>query len=319
MRKFLKRTLILALLTAAILTLADICITTGLRKSNAPLFQSMTGIFNGSINADLIIVGNSRARRHIDPRILDSVLLVNSYNLGQNGTGFRIQKMIYDLYREHNQKPKYIVHIVGNGILEEEDGLYERIKFAPYLDDSLVRATTMDIKGFDKKDYYLPFLRYSGFPGEIMSGLASFCGLSGASNEGIYKGFPQTQFEWNEVIFEKFKNEFPDGTSLPISTELMASMDAYIQTCKSEGIEIVLAHPPIYYEAKPYFLNDAVILKLLKDLAEKSDIPFLDYTLDSLAYSKEYFADHVHMSAKGAEIFSKKLSQDLRKYLNLGR
>ncbi|MHA7099149.1 hypothetical protein [Roseivirga pacifica] len=312
MRRFLKHFLILLLLTAGVLTLADFCVTAGLRKSNALLFQSMTGIFSGSINADLIIIGNSRARRHIAPEILDSVLSVDSYNLGQNGTGFRIQKMIYDLYRQHNQKPKYIVHIVGNGMFEEEDGLYERIKFAPYLNDSLVRATTRDVEGFDKIDYYLPYFKYSGFPNEIKAGLASFFGMNGASNMEVYKGFPKTNFDWNNVVFERFKNEFPHGTSLAISDELIEAMDAYIQSCKDDGIEIVLAYPPIYYEAKPYFHNDPQILNILKELALKNEIPFLDYADDSLSYSKENFADHVHMSSKGAEIFTKKLSQDLK-------
>ncbi|WP_420385211.1 hypothetical protein [Roseivirga sp.] len=317
MRKFLKHILILILFTVGILILGDICVTIGLRKSNARLFQSITGIFSGNINADLIIVGNSRARRHIDPKIVDSVLSLNSYNLGQNGTGFTIQKMIYDLYRKHNEKPKYIVHIVGNGIFEKEDGLSERIKFAPYLDDSLVRATTMNIKGFDKLDYYLPFLRYSGFPSEIRHGVASFCGFNSASNEEIYKGFPSPQLAWNDVIFEKFKNEFPDGTSLPISNELVTSMDVYLKECKREGIQIVLVHPPIYYEAQPYFHNDALILKLLKGLAEKNDILFLDYSADSMSYSKENYADHVHMNKSGAEIFTKKLSQDLKIHFSL--
>ncbi|WP_422355042.1 SGNH/GDSL hydrolase family protein [Roseivirga pacifica] len=272
----------------------------------------MTEVFRGSINADLIILGNSRARRHIDPKIVDSVLSVDSYNLGQDATGFRIQKMIYDLYRQHNQKPKYIVHIVGSGTLEEEDGLYERIKFAPYLNDSLVRAITIEIKGFDKLDYYLPYFKYSGFPNEIKAGLASFFGMNGASNEEVYKGFPKTHFDWNNVIFERFKNEFPNGTTLTISDELIEAMDAYIQSCKDEGIEIVLVYPPIYNEAKPYFQNNPQILDILKGLAQKNEIPFLDYSEDSLSYSKENFADHVHMSSKGAEIFTKRLSQDLK-------
>lgn len=316
MWKFLSHVLILFFLTSVILIFADRCVTNGLRKSNDPLFQSFTEIFSGKANADLIVNGNSRARNQIDPRILDSLLLINSYNIGQNGSGFGIQRLMYKLYRKYNRKPDYILHVVDNGTFEFDGGLYERIKFAPYLNDSLVQATVMDLEGFDKLDQNIPFFKYSGFPVQIINGISSFLGLKRASKQELYKGFPKPYPEWNDVIFESFKEEFPNGTSLPVDNRLLRSMNEYIDQCKREGIDVVLVYPPTYYEAVPYFLNDNEVREAMTSLSKENNLLLLDYSTDSLSLSKEYFVDYVHLNKKGTDIFTRKISEALKKHLN---
>ena len=49
----------------------------GLRKSRNAYFANWNDLYNSKINADLLIMGSSRAEFHISPKILDSLLTLN--------------------------------------------------------------------------------------------------------------------------------------------------------------------------------------------------------------------------------------------------
>jgi hypothetical protein len=49
------------------------------------------------------------------------------------------------------------------------------------------------------------------------------------------------------------------------------------------------------------------------DFGKKYDIPYLDYSNDTMSFNKVYFYNSTHMNIRGAELFSKKLVMDLKK------
>ena len=315
MKKFCLNIVFVTLLTLALLTAMDFCVTSGLRKSHALHFDTMTGIFKGDINADLIVMGSSRAKGQVNPHMLDSALWLNSYNLGQEGAGFEIQNLIYKLYREHNSKPDYIVHIVGLETVRPEAVLYNHIKFAPYLDHELIKAISLKLPGFDKYDHHMPFARYIGFPDETFHGFANFLGIEFGTNDREYKGFRFPMEEWTDIPFlETVDGERVEERLAP-DPGLMSEMSAYLKECKKEGIEVVLVWPPNYYETLAYLPTLEAMKNVFESYALEFEIPFLYYSYDSLGRSREYFADYEHLNKKGAEIFSRKLSQDLKKII----
>ena len=50
---------------------------------------------------------------------------------------------------------------------------------------------------------------------------------------------------------------------------------------------------------------------MFADLAADFDIPYLDYTYYELSYDTTYFYNTMHLNTIGADLFSKKLAQDL--------
>ena len=99
MKKFLSKILIFVLPAWLLLLVVDYWFSQEAKQSNDYVIEAWYDLMNGDINADVIVMGSSRAWVHIDPLILDSILGVNTYNLGIDGRSFNSQIKKYHIYR----------------------------------------------------------------------------------------------------------------------------------------------------------------------------------------------------------------------------
>ena len=84
-----------------------------MKKSNTHAFREYpvwNDIHSGNINADLLIMGSSRAWRHIDPNVLEDSLELSSYNLGMDGQHLPMQLWRYETLLKKNHAPRVIVY-----------------------------------------------------------------------------------------------------------------------------------------------------------------------------------------------------------------
>ena len=99
----------------------------GLKKTKYSEYCVWNDI-NSSVNADLLIQGSSRAWCQVSPKILDSIMKINSYNLGMSGYNFDMEYCRFKVYLEHNVVPKYIVqiyiHLIKDRIYMHDISLY---------------------------------------------------------------------------------------------------------------------------------------------------------------------------------------------------
>jgi hypothetical protein len=93
--------------------------------------------------------------------------------------------------------------------------------------------------------------------------------------------------------------------------------DEFLNHCKINKIQVVLVNSPVYYQATQKLVNKEKLNNLILGFSKKYDIPYLDYTNDSICYDTAYFKVAVHLNRKGAEIFSTKLANDLKKLQNV--
>tara|TARA_R110002096_G_scaffold28336_18_gene85970 strand:+ start:1301 stop:2281 length:981 start_codon:yes stop_codon:yes gene_type:complete len=311
MKKFITEIVLLSLLSFGAFYIFDKAITKGLRQSNMLIYDNLTKIFNGKINADLVINGSSKAYVQVSPRIVDSVLNLNSYNLGLDGTPFVPQKMQYELYEMFNTSPKYIIQIVGSGAMTKPEGdLYNYIKYAPYLDLDVVRETTELYNGFSFFDYNLPLFKYSGQPLEVIDGVLSLVDIHIAPST-LYKGYLEQNMSW-DGSFDKFKETHKDGIEFELDETARKLFEEYIIHCKKNNINLFLVNPPVYYEFIPYDKDRDKLIDYYTHISNKYDIPYLDFSTDEITFDKKYFYNSQHLNSKGAELFSKKLSIELK-------
>ena len=112
------------------------------------------------IDADVLIMGNSRAWCQYSPLILDSILGTNAYNLGLDGSCFDRQIARYDIYRHYQAtKPKCIIQNVEYFTLGKTIG-YEREQFMPYMMYPYFRQRICEVEPFKKLELYVPMYRY---------------------------------------------------------------------------------------------------------------------------------------------------------------
>ena len=314
MKKFLKSISLFSILFLVLLYVLDLFITSGLKKSESSTYNTINKVFNGTINADLIVNGSSKAYVQISPKILDTRLNLESYNLGLDGNAFIPQLLQYDLYRQHNQKPKIIVQIVGNGFLVKKEELIGYMRYAPFLDNKQITAVTQQYKGFSFLDYHVPFIRYAGYFGIITNGVLSNFGIDKQKDKN-YKGYHAMDAQWDNS-FDLFKNENPTGIDIAIDSVSKVKFTNYLELAYKDNIHVFMVYPPTYKPSQEYINNREEIIDFYKEVAVNSNALFLDYSNGQISNSKDLFYNSQHLNTKGAEQFTHMLATDIKNHLD---
>jgi hypothetical protein len=309
MKKFILKVLLYLLPIVMMAYVFDYVITSGLRKSRYNDYAVWNDIYAGQINADVIINGSSRAMVQLSPAIMDSVLQVNSYNIGFNGYGFLMQLLRNDIYRKHNHKPRMIIHEVDYGTFGKRDDLYENFQFFPYLDDVDLRSELSNYKGLNFFDYNVPLIRYYSYYKIVGFGVAEFFGLFNMRGSKV-KGYQANSVRW-DGSFEEAKASFANGFRAHQDSTSVVLFEEYIKSNKSDSIEVVLVWMPEYIEGQKFVLNRDSVLNYFENLAGRHDLLFFNYSQDTICHSKDFFYNSRHLNKKGAEYFSRKFASDL--------
>jgi hypothetical protein len=312
MRRLLTISL-LVIVPLALLYGVSAMVDKGLRHANMP-YSSLNDIYNSRVNADVLALGSSRAVFHISPRILDSVLHKNCYNIGVNGWSFHMQYTIFRICMQHNRKPKYMLQVVDPNLFTDKTVFYKYENFLPYATDTLVdRATSRYQGSFSFPEKYFPLFKYNNHFDLIAKGLKIYFGGVDEPN-GAYKGYYAHKGVWDSS-FERFGDANPDRYYKERSPEIIHEFETYLKYCKDNDIQLVMIFTPMYYEHLKLINNLDKIKDMFRGYSQQYSFPFLDYSSDTLCLSKEYFFDSQHLNKKGSTIFSYTLANDLKQYI----
>ena len=136
MKKFIKN---LVLFIAPIIILAfplDYYISKKLADSNSFAYGHSyiwKDIYNGNLNADILIYGSSRASTQINPQLFGDKLGESCYNLGLEGHNFWLSEFRHQEILKHNKKPKHIILSLDTFSLEKRPDLFNYEQFLPYM------------------------------------------------------------------------------------------------------------------------------------------------------------------------------------------
>lgn len=298
MKKFLIRTLVFVALATIVMTVLDLCLTTQLRQRHVGPYSCWTDIFHSRINADIVVLGNSRAWAHFSPAILDSTLHTHCYNLGHDGSAFNRQYTRYLLYREHNPKPRIILQNIDLATLDFASG-YDQYQYFPYFNDADVRRWILPYEHFSLADKFLPFYRYANY------------GL-----QNLYKDVsPSVQgYCGRDYVWDVDTLTLDIDVKSPFDTDprTMSLFDKFLADATAEGIQVILVHSPIHSYLTRRQGDLDKMWNTYQQYADKYNLTILDYTNDTLCDNTKYFYNIMHLNRKGAEIFSRHLAEDLK-------
>ena len=313
MEKFLIRLLLFCLLPLPLLFFLDHVVEKGLHRSRYLYYADWSDLYSGAINADVLVLGTSRAYLHVSPKILDSVLLLNSYNLGMDGASFDLQYDILKQYLRYNRKPKYILQEVGYPTFVRSDSVQYFHEFLSYINDTAVlNIVRHHYSPITIADLYFPLFKYNNELPLVKEGLRSYTGHGTANVK--YKGYEARDYAWDSSFY-LFKKSHPHGMVMPVDSGVIHLFSGYLDYCAANGIKVILFYAPTYYESLQYILNFKEIHQMIASCAVMHSVPFLDYTADSIDYDKTLFYNTQHLNKKGSEIFSVQLATDVKKVI----
>lgn len=306
MKKFSIKLTAFSIILVCSAYLLDYFISTGLKQTKDYRFQTWNDIIESKINADVLIMGNSRAFSHYSPQVLDSILNINSYNIGIGGHPFNVQYLRYQLYEKHNKKPQLIIQNIDFVTFFHANIGHEREQVFPFVNDPFLRNELTNY-GFTKFELYLPLYRYFGYQMVIKNGLFEFFRIKHYNAQPSDKGYRPEQGNWDGTELNKITKIEPAMDSSTIQL-----FDEYLAHCKKNDIKIVMVNTPVYYIATQKLVNATRFNDLIRGFSKKYDIPYLDYTNDPICYDTTYFHIAEHLNKKGAELFTTKLANDLK-------
>lgn len=312
MKKFIIKLLYFSLPILIIAYPLDFVMSYYLNQSNTypGEFEVWNDIYSSNANCDIAIYGSSRSWVHIDPQILSDSLNIKVYNFGIDGHNFWLQYLRHIEFLKHNEKPKTIILSVDVFSLQKMKDLYQLDQFLPYmLWNSNIQEYTSSYIGYNKFDYYLPLVRYSGKSNAI-SLIKENIARDKVTNRYRQNGFLGMDREWNADLEKAKKGQ----KSYEINTDSnsIVLFEKFINECKANDIELIFVYTPEYIDGQNFVANRNDIIQIYRDLSTKYSIEFYDYSNDSLCLDKKYFYNASHLNKSGAEIFSKKLASDLK-------
>ena len=300
MKKFLVILVIFGTGLLGLAFVADFVITKRLQKSTTRMLVVWNDIYSGNLQHDVLIMGNSRAWTQYSPQILDSILGVNSYNIGIDGSHFNRQILRYDTYRRFNAKPKAIIQNVDFATLGVTTGL-EREQFFPYFFDDTLKTESSKYEKYNIFEKYLPAYRYIGHKHMIHEGIR----LVG-DKAGLKKGYYGVDKPWDGTFFHEII-EFEHAQN----SNTMSLFDQYLAKAYSENIRVIFVFAPMYVGATKKLKNVEGMFLMFDSIAQKYNIPILNYNDDPVSYDTLCFYNATHLNRKNAEHFSIKLAHDI--------
>jgi hypothetical protein len=296
MNKFLKKTFLIGISILIAFIIAVIIATRYYRSQDYYPFSTMNDIIEGRLNSDLWFLGSSRTLVQYNPGIFDSILDVSSYTMGCDGLHIAFQIQCYQIAREFNDKPKYIILDLLWQSLDMEMAQLSRYAYMPYINIQKVRQIVKNNYNLSFAYLYFPYYR---FHLERKSGQCY-------KNIKIYKGYQARDIPWSPVDLDGL-----DTIHYHQEKQAIELLDSFLHNCCKDSISVILIHSPFQREGFEKIQNHDEMLDLFRSIAKRHNIPFLDYTEDPICYDTLYFYNAMHLNAHGADIFSTKLAHDL--------
>lgn len=270
-----------------------------LRKSAIGGDTARNEYIANKVTAPMLIFGSSRAIHHYNPRIFKDSLGIDCYNCGQDGMGIIT---FYGRYKLITQRyiPQLIIYDILTGFDIAEDENYSYLTWLkPYYQYEGIDSIFWKIEANERYKMFSQMYRYNG---KILQML-----IDNVANIRIdYNGYrPGKGF----MDYEIKKREDKMTPNVEVDSIKMYFWEKFIQECKQNGTQLLFTFSPFYGGDEYFIQSNAAILKI----AQTHNIPIISHLNDKdIIHRKDLFSDSFHMNHTGADIFSKKLTREIR-------
>ena len=302
--------LFFALVLLSLATILDMAISSSLRNNENRMYAGWNAIYNDTTNYDLVVLGNSRALVQYDPHKLDTVLGINSFNLGIDGSAINRQIIKYTKYVSMHKSPKCIIQNIDLATMDTTYG-YEREQFFSYFFYDRDFIQTVDkYEKFSFFEKWVPSYRYIGYKEVLLE--AFFRDNTKHYFDFLVKGYKGHDLSWDGSALNSL-----DSVVCSCNPNALKEFTGFLTNVVESGTKVIFVYAPVYYKVVEKMTNKDEMYQMYQDLASQFDIPILDYTDMSICYDTTYFYNGTHLNRTGAEIFTTKLAQDLDSLLQV--
>ena len=320
MKKFIlkltKRFLLIYLILLTIQSIIDFY----LAQDNSCNNNTWSKIYDGKLDTDIAIFGTSRAEFQYNPEIIRENTGLKTYNFGLSGTEYTALKIRWEAYIHRNKTPKIVILDLDVNSLKKTHELFNKYQYLPYFNSKEYQKFAK----INDSNYYLekliPLYKYRGYEIKIYKQLlalhnTSYCldGVNGYIEHDIK--WIKRDYQRLKTLLEKDKKRINYDYS--IFNEGLTQINSIIEDCNQKNIKLFFVWSPSYYESQLYELEYRSYIKTsLEKISNNNNIPFIDYSNDSICLNRDNFYNSSHLNKKGATLFTLKLTKDFKPFIN---
>ena len=130
--RFLARCFLTVVVFFLLLAAFDYVFSKVAERANYQPVEIWHDVLGGTVDADVVALGNSLVTVGFNTEYMDSVLGVGTYALGFSGSQFDRQSYMYSLYRAKNRPPKVVVNFVDHNAMSLTTRVPNRDQFSPF-------------------------------------------------------------------------------------------------------------------------------------------------------------------------------------------
>lgn len=254
--------------------------------------------------AEVLLAGYSHMVLGVDKVLLENELGRPVAKYARAGATLSDREIMIKHYLSRNPNSVQVVVFGVDSRLFSQEGLSSNSYrlFFPYMDDSTISAY-LQKEVPSLREYYLHKLLHTSRYSDVTLGLA----IRGHRNDwGNYKH--------GKVNIKRLKYELKEGKHQKVMfyPEQLKIFKRILSFLREQGIEVILAYIPtidIYNADEPEKHKHAI--DIFKSVAtENVGIHYVDYN-PGYSNRHELFHDHVHLNAKGQELITNELINDI--------
>lgn len=249
-------------------------------------------------NADILIMGSSRANHHYNPQIISDSLGLSCYNLGIDGSGAILMDGFYRLITQR-YVPKFIIYeLTPSFDLYKYAGDANNTRYLtqlkPYYRERCLKQLFDDVDGRERIKLFSGLYRYNT---TCLNLFRSFIGSSTTEGNGYLplKG-EMKDYKPSEVA--------EDNT---IDTLKVNYFRQFIRDCKESGTKLLFVMSP------RFGATTSIEYQPLFDICKQEGCEVLDYYCNPLfVETNKYFKDSFHMNCDGADAFTASVAHKIK-------
>jgi hypothetical protein len=309
----IKKLIIIILLAVICSSFFNFFVQKGLKKYSRHTNERLTELFDNNAYHDIIFIGSSRTHTDINPKIVDSICRVNSYNFGIEGGNLFEFYYVFKSYFKNHPPPRMIVLTLDLYSFDLKRKFFNHTIYFNYTDNPAVKEM-LDSNGYNTNRYKLiPFLLLTEqddyAKGNALKGYNGITDIP--DGESTYKGFMTNSENTIDVAANAAAIKFIAAEG--IDTLAINYLKEIVAVCKQKNIKLIFAYSPEFkFGLQQSCSNTKQVFDIINKIANDNHIQYLRN--DSLAMCKDpkLFANTGHLNRFGANAYSILLADELK-------
>ncbi len=255
--------------------------------------------------ADVLVLGHSRARHNYDPAVLEQALGAPVFNAGVNGQGLWYTRAMADIVL-NDHTPELLIIDVDPQSLVYDQAERDAVAFlAPFIDRSdVTRELIYSQTRLEPLKYLARSFRYNSRVVQ-MANTAVRGDPDGRGHEALDHHF--------DPAVDPDAAELYGSGELVADPEVEALLRATLDEALAAGSRVVVVTSPVYRADGRLDPRFVPLLDRLSTIAREAGVPHIVVTLET---HPEYadpsrYADATHLNADAAPAFSRMIAEEI--------